>query len=51
MSLSLDSIFEEVIKSKEGLTMNLERVRSSLEQLDFCSEVDDTYSVSKNSSE
>ncbi|KMT16386.1 hypothetical protein BVRB_3g055310 [Beta vulgaris subsp. vulgaris] len=45
VSLSLDSIFEEVIKSKEGLTMNLERVRSSLEQLDFCSEVDDTYSV------
>lgn len=48
VSLSLDSIFEEVIKSEEGLTMNLERLRCSLEQVDFCSEENDVYSVNLN---
>ncbi|XP_021765114.1 DNA-directed RNA polymerase III subunit RPC3-like [Chenopodium quinoa] len=43
VSLSLDSIFEEVIKSKEGLTM--EHLRYSLEQLDFCSETNDVYTI------
>ncbi|KAL2920680.1 DNA-directed RNA polymerase III subunit RPC3 [Bienertia sinuspersici] len=45
VSMSLDSIFEEVIKSEEGITMNLERLRCSLEQLDFCSKIEDGYSV------
>lgn len=51
VSMSLDSIYEEVIKSKEGITMNLERLRCSLEQLDFCSEENDGYTVSKKFSE
>uniref|UniRef100_A0A7C9DN57 DNA-directed RNA polymerase III subunit RPC3 n=1 Tax=Opuntia streptacantha TaxID=393608 RepID=A0A7C9DN57_OPUST len=45
VSMSLESIFEEVIKTAEGRTMNLDRVRFSLEQLHFCSESDDVYSV------
>ncbi|KNA21067.1 hypothetical protein SOVF_046680 [Spinacia oleracea] len=45
VSLSLDSIFEQVIKREEGLTMNLEHLRCSLEQLDFCSEADDVYTI------
>ncbi|KAJ8437229.1 hypothetical protein Cgig2_012498 [Carnegiea gigantea] len=45
VSMSLESIFEEVIKTAEGRTMNLERVRFSLEQLHFCSESDDVYTV------
>ncbi|XP_074319692.1 uncharacterized protein LOC141656632 [Silene latifolia] len=45
VSLSLDSIFEEVVKN-EGPAMTLELVRCSLEQLHFCSEDDDDgYSI------
>ncbi|KAH9611080.1 hypothetical protein KSS87_018983 [Heliosperma pusillum] len=44
VSLSLDSIFEEVIKG-EGPAMTLELVSCSLEQLHFCSEDDNGYSI------
>lgn len=45
VTLSLESIFEEVIKTEEGRSMNLDRVRCSLEELHFCSEDDDLFSV------
>lgn len=48
VSMSLESIFEEVIKTAEGRTMNLERVRFCLDQLQFCSGSDDVYSVNLN---
>ncbi|CAO2821177.1 unnamed protein product [Amaranthus hypochondriacus] len=44
VSLPLDSIFE-AIKSKEGLTLNMERLRFSLQHLDFCSNDEDMYSI------
>ncbi|KAF3432981.1 hypothetical protein FNV43_RR24083 [Rhamnella rubrinervis] len=45
--LSLDSIFEEVMKSEAGRTMTLDRVRASLDQLGCPSSmgIDDSYSI------
>ncbi|KAK9697648.1 hypothetical protein RND81_08G051200 [Saponaria officinalis] len=45
VSMSLDSIFEEVVKSEEGSALNSEQVRCSLEQLHFCSEEDDVFTI------
>lgn len=47
-SLSLDDIYDEVIKKEGGIGMNLERVRASLEQLGCqipVMEIDKTYSI------
>lgn len=45
--LFLELIFEEVIKIEEGRSMNLDRVRCFFEELYFCLEDDDLFSVSK----
>lgn len=46
--LSVDTIFDEVIKSEEGRSMNVDRVRASLEQLGCHNPtigLDETYSI------
>lgn len=45
--LSLDSIFEEVMKSEAGRSMTLDRVRASLDQLGCPSSmgIDESYSI------
>lgn len=45
--LSLDSIFEEVMKSEAGRSMTMDRVRASLDQLGCPSSmgIDESYSV------
>ncbi|KAL9224889.1 hypothetical protein vseg_000873 [Gypsophila vaccaria] len=48
VSISLYSIFEEVVKSEGGSGLDLEQVRCSLEQLQFCSEEDEVFSINLN---
>ncbi|GMH18395.1 hypothetical protein Nepgr_020236 [Nepenthes gracilis] len=45
VSVSLDSIFEEVLKSKEGCIMTLEHIRSYIVQLGCRSVEDELYSI------
>ncbi|KAK9697644.1 hypothetical protein RND81_08G050800 [Saponaria officinalis] len=45
VSMSLDFIFEEVVKSEEGSALNSEQVRCLLEQLHFYSEEDDVFTI------
>lgn len=48
VTLSMNTIFEEVMKSEAGRSLTLDRVRASLVQLGCSSSgTDDTYSIGK----